>query len=214
MPAASTANEGFHGPFWPQSPLIIGLVGGIAAGKSKVASLFAGHGILHVDADFHARAASGEQKVLREVTEKLGAEFVSSGQLDRKALAERVFRDPKMKAELEAILHPRVRERILKQLDEARAAGQSAVLDVPLLFEAGLWEACDTIVFVHASDATRQARARSRGWAEDELERREANQMPLDQKRSKSQHVIDNDHDASATARAVGSLLESLGDKP
>ena len=107
-------------------------------------------------------------------------------------------------------MHPRVRARILAELDRARAAGRSSLLDVPLLFEAGLFEQCDEIVFVEAPEAARLARARARGWADDELARREQNQLPLAEKRARSQHVVDNGGDLEATRRAVAALLEEL----
>ena len=103
-----------------------------------------------------------------------------------------------------------MRARILAEVEAARQDGASVLLDVPLLFEAGLHEICDTIVFVHASDAVRTARAKSRGWADNELARREASQLPLEEKRSRSQHVIDNDGDLKFTARAVDELLARL----
>lgn len=210
MSAPSSGNEGFERPFRPQSPLVIGLVGGVAAGKSRVAGLFENRGILHVDADFHARAASDDPEVVRAVAQQLGAAFVRDGQLDREALARSVFGDPKSKAKLEEILHPRVRQRIVTELDRAHKSGQSVVLDVPLLFEAGLFSSCDTIVFVDASHSIRQERARARGWAANELERREANQLPLDTKRARSQHVIENSGDLRATKHAVDALLAEL----
>ena len=164
-----------------------------------------------MDADFHARAASKDPAVVDEVAQQIGPQFVADGKLDRQALGEHVFRDPKAKAKLEQIVHPRVRLRILGELDEAKASGTSVLLDVPLLFEAGLVEWCDTVVFVHASDDTRSARAKTRGWPSDELARREANQMPLDEKRGRSQHVINNDGDLKQTAQAVNELLNELG---
>lgn len=210
MLATPSGSEGLIGPFRPPTPLVIGLVGGIAAGKSKVASLFGGRRIRHVDADFHARAASEDPEVVQEVAKQIGDRFVRDGQLDRQALGDHVFRDPAAKAKLEGIVHPRVRARILSELEQAKHDDVSVLLDVPLLFEAGLFELCDTIVFVHASDAVRQARAKSRGWADDELARREANQLPLAEKRARSQHVVDNDGDLKFTAHAVDEVLAKL----
>ncbi|MFT4511757.1 MAG: dephospho-CoA kinase [Planctomycetota bacterium] len=210
MPAPPTGNPGPNRPFRPQTPLVIGLVGGIAAGKSKVASLFSSHGILHVNADFHAKAVAEDPQVLAEVATQLGERFVQGTKLDRAALGDHVFRNPNAKAQLEAIMHPRVRSRITEALELAQSQGQSALLDVPLLFEAGLFEACDTIVFVEARDEIRAERARGRGWADDELMRREQNQLPLAEKRARSQHVIDNNGDLSATEQTIDALLLRL----
>ena len=197
-------------PFAPARPVVIGLAGGVASGKSTVAAEFAAHGLVHIDADACAHALSSDADVLAQVRAQLGEAFVRDGRLDRAALANRVFSDPDAKASLEAILHPRVRARILDELERARGAGRSSLLDVPLLFEAGLWELCDRVVFVEASDAARRERARARGWADDELDRREQSQLPLHEKRAKSDHVVGNDGPLDETRSAVGALLRQL----
>ncbi|MGC6489171.1 MAG: dephospho-CoA kinase [Planctomycetota bacterium] len=197
-------------PFAPARPLVLGLVGGIASGKSTVAALFAAHGLRHIDADAHARAASQAPHVLAQVRSQLGQRFVSHGQLDRAALAAKVFSEPAAKATLEAILHPEVRARIRAELAEASRSGRSSLLDVPLLFEAGLFEDCDHVVFVEASDATRRERALARGWADDELERRERNQLPIHEKRERSDFTVSNDGDLAETRGAVAALLRGL----
>ena len=148
--------------------------------------------------------------VLAQVRTELGERFVVDGRLDRAALAERVFDDPEAKAALEAILHPRVRAQIRSDLDEARRLGRSSLLDVPLLFEAGLWERCDQIVFVEAAEATRRARARARGWEDGELNRRERNQLALDEKRARSDQIVSNDGPLEETRRVVAALLRTL----
>lgn len=210
MPAPEKPASEPPRPFAPARPVVIGLVGGVASGKSTVAGLFAQHGLRHIDADAHAREASSDPEVLTQVRTSLGERFVADGRLDRAALAERVFADEAAKATLEAILHPRVRARIRAELDEARGAGRSSLLDVPLLFEAGLWEDCDRIVFVEASDVTRRERARARGWRDDELERREQNQLPLAKKRERSDYTVYNGGELDETRRAVAALLREL----
>ena len=161
MPAPENPSSEQPRPFTPERPLVIGLVGGVASGKSTVAAMIEAHGLRHIDADAHARRAAEAPDVLAQVRTELGERFVVDGRLDRAALAERVFDDPEAKAALEAILHPRVRSQIRSDLDEARRLGRSSLLDVPLLFEAGLWERCDQIVFVEAADATRRAAGRT-----------------------------------------------------
>ncbi|MCB9876033.1 MAG: dephospho-CoA kinase [Planctomycetes bacterium] len=208
---------GLHGscatdrpPFRPSPPLVVGLVGGIASGKSTVAAMFADRGLRHLDADQVAREVSGEPEVLAEVAERLGPRFVRDGALDRAGLAAAVFADPAARRALEAIVHPRVRARLEAGIAAATAAGDSVLLDVPLLFEAGLFQRCDTVVFVATSDETRATRARARGWADGELARREANQLPLAEKQARAEHVIDNDGTLSATRCAVDALLQRL----
>lgn len=200
-------------PFRPRSPVVIGIVGGIAAGKSAVAERFAAHGLRHVDADRHARAVSQRKDVLAEVAAAFGPAVVQSSGFDRAAMAALVFRDPTARTRLEAILHPRIRQDILAELAAARAAGQSALLDVPLLFENGLSEHCDHVVFVDAPDAVRQTRAAGRGWAEGELARREQAQLPLAEKQARADFVIDNGGDRATMAAQVASLLAQLSER-
>ncbi|MBL8737909.1 MAG: dephospho-CoA kinase [Planctomycetes bacterium] len=197
-------------PFRPASPVVIGIVGGIAAGKSAVAERFALHGLVPVDADRIARATSDLPEVLAEVEAAFGPSAIAGGRLDRPALAARVFADPAARARLEAILHPRIRATIRQELGTARSAGHSVLLDVPLLFENGLYELCDHVVFVDAPEPVRQARARTRGWADGELARREQAQLPLAEKRARSRFVVDNGGGREAMAAQVAAILHQL----
>ncbi len=198
-------------PFRPDPPVVIGLLGGVAAGKSAVAAAFADRGLRHIDADAIARTVTADAGVAREVAAALGPTAVdAAGRLDRAAVAARVFADPAARRQLEAITHPRIRREILAAVAAARAAGQSVLLDVPLLLEGGLIAECDHAVFVAASDATRAARAASRGWAPDERSRREAAQATLADKRARADFVIDNDGPLDATRRQVDDLLDRL----
>lgn len=204
-PAAACAR-----PFRPRTPVVIGLLGGVAAGKSTVAGLFAAHGLHHVAADAIAHAVTAEPGVVAELAAAFGPGVVPDGHLDRAALAAVVFRDPPARARLEAILHPRIRARILTELEAARAAGTSVLLDAPLLLETGLIVFCDEVVFVAVSVDERRRRAAQRGWPAGELERREAAQRPLADKEARAGHHIDNGGDLGATARQVAAVLVTL----
>jgi dephospho-CoA kinase len=208
MPADPAAPPSPGHRFRPPTPLVIGIVGGIAAGKSAVAAAFAAHGLLRIDADAHARAVADEPAVVDQVAAAFGPGVRAGDRLDRAALARVVFADAAARGRLEAILHPRIRARILAELDAARAAGRSALLDAPLLLEGGLSVYCDRVVFVDAPLALRQARASERGWSADELTRREATQLPLDQKRARASAVIDNGRDLAHVTAQVDALLQ------
>ncbi len=210
MPGESHAQPPPPAPFRPAPPVVIGIVGGIAAGKSAVAAAFATHGLQHVDADAHAREAAGQPEVLAELQAAFGPGVVGPTGLDRAAMAARVFADPAARAQLEAILHPRIRARILAAIDAARSAGQSVLLDAPLLLEGGLVAFCDRVVFVHAAEATRSRRAARRGWAPEELARREAAQAPLAQKRARADFVVDNDGELATMQQQVAAILDRL----
>lgn len=192
-------------------PIVIGLVGGIAAGKSTVAGVLAERGFVVLDADDEARQVTQDPAVVRAIAARLGSGVAPDGRLDRQALAAVVFADPQARVALEAIVHPAVRRRLCDQLDAALAAGKPVVLDVPLLLEGGLIARCDTCVFVDADLAVRQARARARGWDEGELERRERAQADLAYKRARCAHTIATDGKLADVRRQVDALLRRIG---
>ncbi len=210
MPAEPHPTTATARPFRPATPVVIGLVGGIAAGKSTVATLFAARGLHHVDADVQARLAAAEPAILAELAAAFGPSVVAGGGLDRAAMAQVVFADEGARARLEAILHPRIRARILAELAAAKARGDSVLLDAPLMIETGLVEVCDWVVFVDCDDTERRRRARARGWPAGELQRRQAAQLPLAEKRARATHHVDNGGDLAATARQVDAVLTAL----
>lgn len=198
-------------PFRPSPPVVLGLLGGIASGKSTVAGLFARRGLLHLDADAVARAVSEDPAVLAAIRADLGPVAVGSdGRLDRPAVARLVFADPALRRRLEEITHPPVRQRILAALAAARARGDSVLLDVPLLLEGGLIDHCDATVFVAADRQERLRRAAGRGWDADELDRRERAQAPLADKRVRARFTVDNSGTLVATAGQVDAVLAQL----
>ena len=211
LPAVRHAMDRFE----PQPPVVIGIVGGIAAGKSTVAALFAAAGLEHVDADGIARALVDEPAIRTALRARFGAAVErDDGSLDRAALARLVFADAAARRDLESITHPQIRARILAQIEAAKAAGRSVLLDAPLLLEGPLHAHCDAVVFVDASDAVRRRRALARGWSEAEWQRREQNQLGLGLKRARANASIRNDADLDATRRAVEELLSTWRDCP
>lgn len=198
-------------PFRPSPPVVLGLLGGIASGKSTVAGLFARRGLVHLDADAVARAVSEEPAVLAAIRADLGPAAVGSdGRLDRPAVARLVFADPALRRRLEEITHPPVRQRILAALAAARARGDSVLLDVPLLLEGGLIDHCDAAVFVAADRQERLRRAAGRGWDADELDRRERAQAPLADKQARARFTVDNSGALVTTAGQVDAVLAQL----
>ena len=199
----------------PPRTVVWGVLGGIASGKSRVAQLLAGPAGVVIDADRLAHGVLAEAPVLERIRARFGAGVLDAeGRVDRGRLARAVFDDPAGRAALESWVHPRVRERVAALLAEARREGvPRVVLDVPLLLENdgqhGLLSECEQLVFVDAPLEARERRARAgRGWDAGEVARREAAQLPLDDKRAAAQHVIRNDGDLAALAAAVSELLE------
>lgn len=189
--------------------VVLGLAGGIGAGKSEVARLLGEMGCLVVDSDIEARAAMESPEVRRTLVGWWGEGVIGGdGRIDRKRIAEIVFKDEGERARLEGLVHPLVRSRRADLIGRAREAGRRAVvLDAPLLFEAGVDSECDAVIWVEASRATRLARvAKNRGWSEHELERREKAQWPIERKRAKCRYEILNDSDGDLRS-AVESVL-------
>lgn len=197
---------------------MIGVAGGIASGKSEVARRLAGPQGQVIDADRMAHEELASDEVTHLVRSQLGEDLLGDdGRPDRAELAKRVFADPSVRQRLEDWIHPRVRARILERLDEAEAAGvPRIVLDVPLLLEAdpgvGYRDRCHAIVFVDAGGSEREKRAmRVRHWNAGEVARREASQLPLEEKRRRADFVISNRGTLEDLDRAVQVLLEQLG---
>lgn len=194
------------------SAVVIGLLGGVAAGKSTVAEMFGEAGFRVLDADRMAHAVVRIPKVRRRLEERFGPDlFGPDGELRRQRLADLVFADEAARQDLEAITHPAIRAQLEEELEAAKARGESVVLDVPLLLERGLIQRCDHVVFVAASEATRLARAKARGWDTEELRRREASQATLDQKRESSAFTVTNEGELAQTRRQVEQILSRLG---
>jgi len=194
-----------------RSPVVIGLLGGIASGKSFVARLLAEHGAEPIDADRLAQAALDEPAVAREVETLLGAGVLDEeGRPIRAAIADRVFADPQKLKALEALLHPQVARAIRARLDALRQGRDRpravCVLDVPLLVEAGLRPLCDELLFIEVADETRAARARTRGWDAGEIDRREARQLPIAKKRALATWTVSNDGERDATTAALAAF--------
>ncbi len=177
--------------------LVIGLAGGIGSGKSLVARQMASLGCGVIDSDALARQALEEPEVIRTLVSWWGPQVLTpEGRIDRQAVGRIVFADAAERQRLEGLVHPRVhagRARLREQYERDPSI-RAIVEDAPLLYEVGLDEACDVVIFVAASRETRLERVkRSRGWSESELQRRESQQLPLDFKASRADYVLDND---------------------
>ena len=190
----------------------IGLTGGLGAGKSTVAALLEKRGARIIDADQLAREVVQPGTAgLEAVVARFGGRVVSpDGRLDRAALADIVFADPAARADLNAIVHPLVRERARRLMAEA-AAESVIVYDVPLLVENKLADDFDAVVVVEAPRALRIARLIDRGLSEDQARARMASQATDEQRRAIANYVLVNDSSAEQLAAKVDELWEKLG---
>jgi dephospho-CoA kinase len=200
---------------------IVGLSGGIASGKSTVARLLADLGAVVVDADaiVHELQAPGTP-LLAEIAEAFGSEILAAdGSLDREALGAIVFRDAEARKKLGNLVHPQVGAEMARRTAAARDSGAKLiVLDIPLLFEgraAGTGSAAllgfDATVLVYVPEEIQIERQMARDSCErGEAERRVASQMPIEDKKSLADHVIDNSGSPQETERQVRELYARL----
>ncbi len=173
---------------------LIGLTGGIGAGKSTVSAGLATKGAAVIDADAIVRELQQPGTVVfTEMVERFGPGIVApDGDLDRAAIAEVVFTDETALADLGAIVHPRVHEEIQRRLDELEATDRVVILDVPLLVESG-WEGMlGTIVVDLHPDVAVQRLVEHRGFNEVDARNRIAQQATREHRLSKADFVIDN----------------------
>ena len=143
-------------------PLVIGLTGGVASGKTQVSDLLAATGATVIDTDVIARAAVAPGTAgLLEVISAFGAGLLDAeGSLDRRRMRERVFADPAAKVRLDAILHPRIRSVAIAAVAAARSP--YVLLVVPLLIESGHYSWVDRVLVVDIAEAVQLTRVQAR----------------------------------------------------
>jgi dephospho-CoA kinase len=193
---------------------VIGLVGGIGAGKSRVSAVLAGRGGCIVSGDPAGHEALRQPAIRERILDRWGTNVLApAGEIDRSKLGGVVFADPAARRELEAIVQPWIRERLRAEIAKAQAdpAVPFVVLDAAVMLEAGWQAACDLLVYVHAPRAVRLARvAQQRGWSAAEVAARERAQMSLTEKASRADVAVDNSGAPEALEPQVDRLLRQL----
>ncbi len=175
--------------------MLIGLTGGIAAGKSTVLAQMAECGAAVIDTDKLSRLCSlPGTSGFKEIVEKFGNSILtSSGEIDRKKLASLVAADKSAKADLEQILHPKIMARLLLEIRNAASSGADMVIiEIPLLFESGLEKQLDRTIAVIAPEEDQIKRLIERGMSEEEATHWIANQWPQEKKAEMADYVIRN----------------------
>jgi len=184
--------------------LVVGLTGGIGAGKSTVSRLLTERGAVILDADLYAReVVEPGGPAYQGVVDRFGKEVLhDDGTLDRAGLAEIVFNDPAALADLNAIVHPAVGAVIAERLAEEASTDHVVILDVPLLVESGRSNTAGTIV-VDCPPEEALRRAVARGLPEEDVWRRMANQVSREDRLAKADFVVDNSGPESALSAEV-----------
>jgi dephospho-CoA kinase len=196
------------------SPLVVGVLGGIGAGKSEVAAALASRsGGRVLVADHVGHEALRQPEIRDALVARFGDSILDRGEIDRRRLAAVVFADKSDLAYLESLSHPWIRRRLEEEARRARDERiPLLVIDAAVLLEAGWEGVCDRLVFVDAPPEVRLGRLkRDRGWSEEDAQRREAAQLPLTRKRSVADHMIDNSSSHESLVHQVDDLLDHWG---
>ena len=192
---------------------ICGLTGGIGMGKSTAAGFLLQKGVRVVDTDEIARElVQPGQPALVEIQDAFGGSVLNAnGQLDRAALAGIVFADPVARKKLEDILHPRIRERWLAQIEHWRQEGAAfAVVVIPLLFETQAESFFEKIICVACSATSQMARLNSRGWSSEQIRQRIAAQLPAEQKVARADFVVWTEGPVESHRRQITRIINRL----
>jgi dephospho-CoA kinase len=196
---------------------IIGILGGIASGKSTVAAEFAKLGCKVIDADKIVHELLQKTVVKDKITGLFGQAILdSAGKIDHRKLAEVVFTDADKLSSLNKIIHPLVLERTeeLIELYNRQGGIKAIVLDMPLLAEVGWAERCDKLIFVDCKPKLRVERAKKmRGLDENQIKIRENFQISLDNKAIIADNSIDNNSDFQALVRQVFDVFSYIVNK-
>ena len=209
--------------FEATAQIVAGLTGGIASGKSTVAKMLAASGARIVDADRIAREVVRPGRAAwQEIVRHFGRVILlPDGQIDRSALGNIIFNEPKSQRALNAIVHPRVLERMQRAVRQLAAEHPDApvIVDVPLLIESGWHASLPIIILVYVPEALQQTRLMKRdGLSAADAMARIRSQMPIETKRHHADFIIDNSGTLAATQKQVhavyAQLLAGIGPSP
>ena len=194
---------------------LIGLTGGMGAGKSTALAALERLGAAGLSTDAVVHELYRGEQLRAAVVARWGPDLAPGGVIDRKAIAERAFANEEDRVWLEGLLWPRVGERIFAWLSELRAgrvrgeaAPRAAVVEAPLLFEAGMEKLCDATIAVVAAEQLRRARAGGRAHAL--IDERDARQLSQEEKARRATFVVRNDGTEEELERALSEVLEKL----
>ncbi|XZE35163.1 dephospho-CoA kinase [Pirellulaceae bacterium SH501] len=206
-----------------QSKRVVGIIGGIASGKSLVTDMLHRLGAAVVNADEVAHDVLGEPSVIKQIREAFGDDVIaappsgydSPARVDRKKVAALVFGDSDLhqarRQQLEEIVQPRIRQRLEALIDQWRSENESGMLalDIPLLYERNWDRKCDEVWFVDTPRTLREKNAARRGWSPEELENREKSQLPIEKKRELAHRILQNESSIEDLRNHVRNAFEA-----
>lgn len=186
----------------------IALTGGIATGKSTVASLLGLNGMRVIDADTISHEILDASALW--VEENFGKEFVESGKVNRTKLGSLIFSNEQKKKLLEDFLHPKIRAEIEQRSKKQDSFKFPYLIDIPLFFEKGSYDIKESVVVYTPSEIQIERFMKRNGYSKEESLRRIASQMPIEEKRKKATWVIDNSKDLKHLQRECETFVETI----
>ena len=192
----------------PAPTVLVGLTGGIGAGKSEALAALGRLGAETLSTDRVAHELLDDPALRAKLTDRWGEEVAASESVDRARVAAIVFEDPGELGWLESELHPRVGEKVAEWRDSLKPETGVAVVEVPLLFESEMEDVFDAVICVVADDAIRERRLAERG--QPGLEGRSERQLNQDEKAARADYVVVNDGTLEELERELAALLERL----
>lgn len=189
----------------------IALTGGIATGKSTVASLLALNGMRVIDADTISHEILDASYTW--VIDEFGQEFVNNKKVNRAKLGSVIFSDADAKKKLEEFLHPKIRSEIEKRSIKQDSFEFPYLIDIPLFFENNSYDIKDSVVVYTPSDVQLERFMKRNGYSEEESINRINTQMPIDEKKSRATWVIDNSKNLKHLQQEVEDFVEIIKDK-
>lgn len=191
--------------------LIAGLTGNFGMGKSYVLSLFREFGAVTLESDRIVGMLLREEGVIGKVKGLLGREVATpGGDLDKRAIADKIFHDRELKEKLEALLHPLVFEKVEDFINKIKNRDSLVIVEVPLLFEGNYQDRFEKIITVCTSDEMALERLKRSGVPRSDALARMKNQLPISEKKVRADYVIDNGGSKEETRRQVEEVYESL----
>ncbi|CAB4639954.1 unannotated protein [freshwater metagenome] len=191
---------------------VIALTGGIGSGKSLAAQYFAELGAFVIDADQLSREAIERgSKGFDEVVSIFGDAILLNGEINRKALAESIFKDPILKSKLEAIVHPFVKKKFEFAVSSLKD-NEVLVYEIPLLVETKSQDRFDLVITVESEYENRVERLRSRGMQKSEIDARIASQATRPEREEVADFLIENNGNEDELLRQVENIWDSIND--
>ncbi|RMA96030.1 dephospho-CoA kinase [Hydrogenothermus marinus] len=193
--------------------LKIGLTGSIGTGKTTVSEIFEDFGAYVIDADKVVHKLLKRKDIKEKLSKVLGNNiFDKNGEIDKKKVADIIFKNPEKKKKIESIIHPEVRKEIKRFIEEVERKDKNAVIiaEIPLLIESKLYKDYDKVIVVYSPKEIQLERLIKKGFSKEEALARINSQMPIEEKLKYADIVIENTGSIEELKEKIKKVFEDL----